>query len=665
MGLISDLKKLKKQKKENDKLSSKEKTLEEEVFDAEKNDPLNAMGGLTNGSYSKRDYIAPASFHLGEEKEGDWMKVGDKFVRPFILHRYPASSYVTWLDSIYNHRGDIDVAVHIHPADEREAMDDLTQKIVEIETQIYEEQRAGRVSRITKLQSDKNKLYKTRAKLEENYERLFYVQIAGNLYSDSLKSLDKEFQRLQTKLGGQTMGIMPTYLQQPEGYKTALPFGKSYLEDKFRNFNTGAAASVFPFYNSEIMHQNGILIGNNMSTPTPIIMDFFDKFESPNPNINVFGKSGSGKSFFVSLLTMRSAARGIRTVIIDPENEFKPITNNLGGKWVSIARGSKDFINPFDVESEIDPDTGENVVNVGDKISELANMVEVMGEGLPRHVASIVTEVLKETYLDAGITEDPNSLKIPGETYDDETETFYPDGRPKDMPTFGDFHRLLIKRAKIDKDRELDKLATTLRQFTQGHLYDMFDTQTSPSLKNLEDAPIVTFDISKLEENLLRPIGMYIVMQWSWEKFVKKNQEFKKRIVCDEAWMMVNPNMAGHKMTASFLETAARRIRKRNGSLLVASQNFREFTRSDEGMAVLSNSETKFLLGQDPNDIDSIQGQFRLSDGEINFLQTAGLGEFLVKTTTQSAHGYAAPFPMEEDIIKQSETYIGHHLDED
>lgn len=651
-------------KKEDTTSSNTNQNLGEEIFDTEKSDPLNSMGGLTHGSFNKRDYIAPASFHLGEEEEGDWLKVGDKFVRPFILHRYPASSYVTWLDSIYNHRGDIDVAVHIHPADEREAMDDLTQKIVEIETQIYEEQRAGRVSRITKLQSDRNKLYETRSKLEENYERLFYVQIAANLYADTLEELDKEFQRLQTRLGGQTMGIMPTYLQQPEGYKTAMPFGKSYLEDKFRNFNTGAAASVFPFYNSEIMHPNGILIGNNMSTPTPIIMDFFDKFESPNPNINVFGKSGSGKSFFVALMTMRSAARGIRTVIIDPENEFKPITENLGGKWVSIARGSEDFINPFDVESEVHPDTGENVVNIGDKVSELANLIEVMGQGLERHVSSVVTEVLRDTYEVAGITEDPASLKVVGETIDKETGTFYPDGRPKDMPTFGDFHKLLVKRAEQEGDAELNRLATTLRQFTKGHLYDMFDTQTSPGLKNLEDAPIITFDISTLEENLLRPIGMYVVMQWTWEKFVKKNQQIKKRIVCDEAWMMVNPNMAGHEMTASFLETAARRIRKRNGSLLVASQNFREFTRSDEGMAVLSNSETKFLLGQDPNDVDAIQGQFRLSDGEINFLQTAGLGEFLVKTTTQSAHGYAAPFPMEEDIIKQSDTYIGHHTDD-
>lgn len=654
---------LRKQKKEADEKSSSELTLKEEVFKAETSDPLNSMGGLAKGTYNKRDFIAPSAFHLGEEEEGDWMKVGDNFVRPFILNRYPSSVYVTWLDALYSYRGDMDMAIHIHPADEREAMDELTHKIVELETQIYEEQRAGRVSRITKLQSDREKLYDTRMKLEENYERLFYIQIAGNLYSESLKELDKNFERIQTTLGGQTMGIMPTYLRQTDGYKTALPLGKSYLDDKFRNFNTGAASSLFPFYNSEIMHENGILVGYNMSTPTPIIMDFFDKFESPNPNINVFGKSGSGKSYFVSLLTMRSAARGIRTVIIDPENEYKTITENLGGKYVSIARGSKSFLNPFDVESEIDPDTGVNTVNIGDKISEIANLVEVMGQGLETHVLSVVTEVIRETYNIAGITEDPQSLKMVGETYDEETGQFYPEGRPKPMPTFGDFHKLLERRAERDKDKDLSRLATTLRQYTKGNLYDMFDTQTSPDLRNLTDAPIITFDISTLEENLLRPIGMYIVMQWTWENFIKKNQHIAKRVVCDEAWMMVNPNMAGHEMTGGFLEKAARRIRKRNGSLLVASQNFREFTRSDEGMAVLSNSETKFLLGQDPNDVDSIQGQFRLSDGEITFLETAGLGEFLVKTTTQSAHGYTRAFPMEHRIIEESDTYIGHYTD--
>ena len=38
----------------------------------------------------------------------------------------------------------------------------------------------------------------------------------------------------------------------------------------------------------------------------------------------------------------------------------------------------------------------------------------------------------------------------------------------------------------------------------------------------------MSFDVSKLEENVLRPIGMYIALSWTWEKFVKKNPLIKK-----------------------------------------------------------------------------------------------------------------------------------------
>lgn len=659
MGLLKNLKKNSNQKNYDEN----QKTLQDEVLDAEASNPLNAHGGLANGMYNKRDMIAPSAFHRGDAKDGDWVKVGGKFVRPFVMHKFPASARVQWLDQLYNYPGDIDTAVYIQPADEREAMSELTQKIIEVETQIIEENEAGRVKRITELQSQKEKLYTQRMQLEENHERLFYVQIASNLYANSMDQLDKEAEELQSALGGSNMQLMPTWLRQDEGYKTALPYGKSYLEDKFRNFNTGAASTTFPFYNSEIIHPNGVLIGSNKSSNTPIIMDFFDKNEVVNPNINVIGKSGAGKTFFVSLLTMRSAARGIRTVIIDPENEYGPITRALGGGYLKISRNSQHFLNPFDIESEWLEDelTGEKyeVVDVHEKVAELLNLVAVMAKGISEDMETVVSEVLFQTYQEAGINKDPESLYMKDDLFDEETEEFYAEGKPKPMPTFSDFHRLLERRGKQDNDQEIINLATTLRKFTRGQLNDMFDRQTSEELRNLKDAPVITFDVSGLEENLLRPIGMYVVMQWTWEKFVKKNQHFRKRVVCDEAWMLLNTGMVGHEMTGKFLENMARRIRKRNGGLLVASQNFREFVQSKEGLAVLNNSETKFLLGQAKNDREAVQAQFRLSEGEIAYLTQADKGEFLVKTNTQSAHGYAFPFPYEQQVIAEAETYIG------
>lgn len=147
---------------------------------------------------------------------------------------------------------------------------------------------------------------------------------------------------------------------------------------------------------------------------------------------------------------------------------------------------------------------------------------------------------------------------------------------------------------------------------------------------------------------------MYIALSWTWEKFVKKNPHIKKRVVCDEAWMLVNKNMAGSEYTASFLEKSARRIRKRNGGLLVASQNFYEFANSDQGKAVLTNTVVNIFLRQDATDIDAVQDTFKLSDGERNFLLGAKRGEMLIKMNGESSVAYALSFPFEQELISKA-----------
>lgn len=639
------------------------KSLDEEILDLEKSDATNPDGGLSKGVGTARDFIAPPSFYRGEPEEGDWMKVGDTFVRPFVMQGFPSAVSVGWLDSIYNHDGDMDVALHINPADDREALDELTNKIVQFESQYAIEAKKGNIRNLTKLKADTENLYLQRQKLEQNQENLFYVQIAANLYAEDKETLDKETQKLDNKLKGRKIYMMPTYLQQDEGYKSALPYGKTYLPDKFRNFNTGAMTSTFPFYNSEVMHERGILIAQNGATGTPILIDFYDKTKLNNANATIFGKSGSGKTFFVSLLTMRSAARGVRTAIIDPEGEYRPITEALGGAHINIAPGSKHFINPFDIEAdeELDEKTGmiSEYVDINAKISDLMNLIAVMNGGLDPEERALVSEVLRNLYEKRGITADPKSLKISEDFYDEASETFFTEGKDKPMPVFSDFYEELQSMALKQQSNTLSSMVTSLKIFKKGEVYDLFDTQTSDSLKNFKNAPIVTFDISKLEESILRPIGMYITLQWTWEKFVKKNPTVVKRVVCDEAWMLVNTNMAGHEMTGQFLENAARRIRKRNGGLVIASQNFREFDESKQGRTVLNNAQVKFFLQQDAIDINALQDRFHLSDGEANYLLRAKRGELLLRIQEDSAFGKVFAFPYEKELIDRAKAHLG------
>lgn len=608
---------------------------------------------LERGSRNLKDMIAPSCFNRGHES---CIKAGNKYVRNFMLHGYPSIAYVGWLDALYNYQGDMDVSVHIEPADERQALEQLTTKITQYESQLSIEREKGNIRDTTRLQSQIQELYRQRQSLERNFESLFYTEITANLFANSIEQLDKETQVLDNLLKGRKINLLSSDLRQDDGYKTALPYGKTYISDCFRNMNTGSLSACFPFYNSEILHETGVFCGINTKTATPVLIDFYDRDKLYNSNINVFGQAGAGKSFFVKLLTARSALRGIRTVIIDPEREYKGLVKGLGGAYIEISPNSKHFINPLDIEEEDELDdndkpTGRMIVNIKNKVADVLNLIEVMSTGLSTEHRSIVSMVLMNTYHDFGFNETAESLYTKEDFFNEETGEFYHVAKKKVMPTLSDFHKRLVQFAKENNDLELQKVANGLKIYLSGGVYDLFDCQTSEDLMNFKDAPLVVFDIFALEENILRPIGMYIAMSWCWEKFVKKNPHIKKRVICDEAWMLVNKNMAGVRYTSQFLENCSRRIRKRNGGLLIASQNFLEFASNEQGKAVLTNALTSILLRQDSSDIDLLQDTFKLSDGEKGFLLGARRGEILIKTAGQTAVAQVVPFEMEERVI--------------
>jgi len=612
------------------------------------NDKKEIKSVLAPGSRKPKDFIAPPSIDRSRE---DCLKIGNKYCRSFIVNGFPSIVQVGWLDDLFNSEGDMDTAIYVQPADDREALDELTAKITQFEAQLDIEMKRGNIRNITKLQATIEQLYDQRRKLEQNYENLFYIHIVSNLYENSLESLDKQTQKLTNRLKGRKIDLLPMYLRQEDAYKSGLPFGENFIKDKMRNFNSGALTACFPFYNSEVSHKNGVFIGINLSTMTPVLIDFYDRSILNNSNASVFGQAGSGKTFFVSLLTLRSALKGVRTVIIDPEGEYRKLTQALGGAYIKLSPESKTYINPFDIEEELDPDEGVRKVDIKTKVSDLLNLIVVMVGGVDNEQRSIVSSILTDLYnKDFGITEDPESLYEDDLLFDDERDELGYRVR-KTMPTLSDFHAKLEAYAQEANNENIMRLANTLKMFVKGGIYDLFDHQTSPELREFSNAPIVSFDVSQLEEGTLRPIGMYVALSWTWEKFVKKNRHIKKRIVCDEAWMLVNKNMAGSAYTATFLENCARRIRKRNGGLLVASQNFVEFADNPQGKAVLTNTICNIFLRQNSTDIDAVQETFKLSEGEKIFLSTAKRGEMLIKMNEESSVAFALAFPYEAELI--------------
>ena len=180
-------------------------------------------------------------------------------------------------------------------------------------------------------------------------------------------------------------------------------------------------------------------------------------------------------------------------------------------------------------------------------------------------------------------------------------------------------------------------LLAVMKQYVRdfgGHL-GYFDGQSTFDLS--DDIPFINLDISQLEERFARPLAQQILLSWVWEKYVKKNSEDKKkakqkRVIVDEAWMLLPFPEA-----VDFLNTMARRARKRNVSLALVSQRFQDFYEKSEVQAVLTSSDTKLFLQQDSSEIDYIRDTFKLSQGEASFLTTCTRGQGLLKIGEDTA----------------------------
>lgn len=614
-----------------------------------------------DGSRDIFQLLAPSAVRYSSEHE---LQVENNYVRTFVLNGYPSRVTFGWLDQLYNYNGDMDVAVYIEPYELRSAVDELTSKITQYTAQLMIEQENGSIKNVDNLSSKINSLYEQRAKLEQNYENMFHVATFCSMYNSDLRQLNKDAQMFQSLVSGAKKSIMPLTLRQDDGFRTVAPFGKNRIPDYYRNMNTDALSTMNPFYNAEVSHMDGTLIGINELTGTPTIINFFNRKLLGNANLLVFGKSGAGKTYLVSLITLRSAIEGVRSVILDPENEYGKVTEALNGITINIAPG-ENMINIFDIDSEVivDQDGNSNGVTVDIK-GKVASLLNIFSVWFPDEFSDSVffadvSKVLLSLYDDFGITTNPESLYQTENYFDEETEQYVNRKVQKVVPKMSDF------KAKLEQqtdNKQLMRFANTLAPYTSGGIYDMFDCYTNIDMQYFNEAILIRFVLQSVEDEVLRPVIMYIVADWCWNKFIKRDLWTKKRLVCDEAWMMLQKSMKASDYTSLFLEKCARRIRKYNGSLCCASQNFREFVSRDEGQAVLSSSAVKMFMKQDENDILDVTNRFILSDGERQRLLTAKRGEVLMKIGTESFVVRVLSFPFENSLI--SKEYLKEDEDE-
>ncbi len=529
-----------------------------------------------------RDIISPSSFEI----LFDYLKLGNTFARTLFIYEYPRFLDSGWLSPIINIDITMDISLYIYPQNTEDVAKKLRAKSSQVESSMAMEAEKGLV-RNPFLEATYGDIEELRDKLVTGIARMFKQAFYVTVYGESLDQLNEYTQALENIFGTQLVFTKHANLQMEQGFNSTLPMGKDELL-VHRNMDTEAVSVSFPFVSSTLTNNEGILYGANKINNSLII---FDRFKLQNYNCVVLGSSGAGKSYAAKLEILRQLMFDADVIIIDPEKEFQPLCEAVGGSYINISLNSPQVVNPFDLPQNL-TDYEDLRDALQSNIIILTGLLRVMMGQLTDEESNILDKALVETYATKGITEDPATHHLT-------------------PPLMGDLKQVLESIAGGEN------MALRLGKFTEGTFAGLFNDYTNVSLANR----MVCFSIRDLEEDL-RPIAMYSTLNFIWNKV--KSERKKRILAVDEAWMLMK-----YEDSAQFLYAIAKRGRKYYLGLSTIGQDIGDFLKSEYGKPLISNASLSLLLKQHPSQVDLVQEVFDLTDAEKNFLLQCNVGEGL------------------------------------
>jgi len=571
------------------------------------------------GVTALRDFIAPSSIEFSSSH----FQIGTRYARAYYVYGYPRQVYTGWLSSMVNLDEVIDLSLIVHPVRSEVVLENLRKKVSQLEAGIQIDAEKGRVRDPGK-QAAILDAEEMRDKLQVGEERFFRFGMYFTIYAASLDELEFISHKIESLLGQQLVYSKAASAQQEQAFNSTLPQFDDQLQI-YRNMNTGAISTSFPFTSADLSDDKGILYGINMHNSGLVI---FDRFSLENGNSVVFAKSGAGKSFAVKLEALRSMMFGTEVFIIDPENEYQRMCDAVGGAYVRLSLSSSTRINPFDLPQVVDAEEADNALRsnlitlhgllrlmMGGAQVQMQGSASVMAPALSPAEEADLDAALIETYARAGITNDPLT-------------------HGANPPTINDLYDTLLHSGGSGP-----QLAQRLRKYTTGTFAGIFSQQSNVDVNN----PMVVFNIRDLEDEL-RPVAMYIVLNYIWNK--TKADKKRRMLVVDEAWQLMK-----YEDSANFLFSLAKRARKYNLGITTITQDVEDFMGSRMGRAIVANASMQMLLKQSTSAVDVLADVFKLTSEEKKRLSQFPVGQGLFFAGQNHVHIQVVASPTETSLI--------------
>ncbi|GHV47165.1 conjugal transfer protein TraE [Clostridia bacterium] len=542
---------------------------------------------------STKDYIAPTSFDFSD---GKTFKMGN---------HYGAVSYLQILAPELNDRmladfldleSPLTVTIHFRSIDQSAAIKSIKRKLSDLDKMKIEEQkkavRAGYDMDIipSDLATYGNEAKSMLEDLQSRNERMFLVTILVLNAAKKKQKLENDIFAASAVAQKYNCALKRLDFQQEQGLMSSLPLGINQIEIK-RALTTSSVGIFIPFTTCELFQTGEAMYYGLNALSSNMIM--CNRKHLKNPNGLFLGTPGSGKSFAAKREIVNVCLLTEDDIIIsDPEAEYFPLVNRLGGQVVKLSPTSTQYINPMDINANYS-DEDDPMSLKSDFILSLCELIVGGKSGLEPVEKTIIDRCVRLVYRD-----------------------YLANPIPDKMPVLQDLYDLLRKQT----ESEAQHLATALEIYVTGSL-NVFNHRTNVKLNNR----IVCYDIKELGKQL-KKLGMLILQDQVWGR-VTANRALKKTtwFYQDEFHLLLK-----EEQTAAYSVEIWKRFRKWGGIPTALTQNVKDLLASREIENIFENSDFILMLNQAQGDRQILAKQLGISPHQLSYVTHSNAGEGLL-----------------------------------
>ncbi len=563
-----------------------------------------------------RSQLAPKGLHFNPSD----FTISDNYATILTVVSYPKYIQPGYLSSLTNMPGIKVVVKHI-PVPFQQMAKMLNKQVADLREK-YRNERDLTVQE--RYRQDAESLEYFISMLAASQARIFDFQMHIMITSPTKEGLELKKVNVKNYLDAMGLRAVSLRFEQEKVLKSILPiFPSQDVEQRIGTpIPSVTIAAMYPFIFDSIKDPGlSTLLGVDFSGGVILFNQFLYKIRKENnrnnANMIVLGTSGSGKSTAAKLLLRGHIRNGCQIVIIDPEDEFRDITQAFGGDTVDIGKGGEfGLINPLEVvidadEEEIKQGLGYTVLTR--TLQFLKAFMKYYDPSIQEDVLTMFSEVVQDTYKRFGI----------------DFNTDFSHFTSADYPTFSDVYatikgRLMSMTEQTQEREIMERLELKVRPITK-ELKFYFDGHTTIS----RDSDFMVFNIKELmnSDSTVKNALFFNVLKYAWGLCL--DYDVDTVLMVDEAHVLLgDKNILG----ADFLAQVQRRARKYNTGTIIITQQPSDFSDPaviTQGKAIFDNSSYYLVMGLKKQAVEDLSLLIDLNDSEKESIKRYSQGEAL------------------------------------